>query len=811
MKKTLNNIVSKKIAFVLLTVAALTVFPLNVFAQSGAVERYALYIASNAGGEGRETLRYAGSDAEKLASTMIEVGGVKKQNSFVLIDSSKEEIDGALENISSIIEHSKSRARRTEFLFYYSGHSDENALLMGEESYNYSELKHAISAVPSDVHVVMLDSCFSGNFIRAKGGTFQPSFLTDDSTVVQGHAYLSSSSESESSQESDSIGASFFTHSVVNGLRGAADISGDNKVSLNELYYYAFNDTLSQTETSAVGPQHPSYNITLVGSGDLILSDLTQADSMLIFPPEANGRFFVRTIEGKLEAEINKAYGNQMSLALPCGYYSVTVVGNDSTSQTLVRLDKGTTQVLNLVNLRQVPLTATTARGSSYSDASASNNQNAVQNANNNPVQTVENNPKISVEPNINVNIDIGRTFSDGTSISAGKRIDYRTGETQDVVRISADNPFFDVDVEMINEADMIQLGEEMGFENVHFTPLIVSPFPGLYFPGGDSAFLSVSDFMATQENILGIQASSWMNTVRNRLVGIQVSSFMNILQGTGAGAQATGFMNIAKGHFDGIQGCGFMNIASDTTKVMRGIQACGFMNIASAGIAGAQVSGFMNISGNNASGAGGFQGTGFMNIAGNFDGVQLGTINIGKNVRGAQIGIVNIAKSVSGPTLGLVNIIEDGIKNFSIFWDGDDTFFQYQGGTEYFFTTFMVGNKDGFDSDNVVFGAGFGFRFGWNLLNFDVEFLGKTLVDPTVVNNNYDFGEQIVPSLRLSANLWAAKHFGVFCAVNADFANMNSTNRYKDYWKESDNCVKIDLGNDPWKMRISTSFGINF
>ncbi len=806
-KKILNSFSSKNVAFVLLTAAALLVFPQRVSAQSGAVERYALYIASNAGGEGRETLRYAGSDAERLASTMIEVGGVKKQNSFVLIDSSKEEIDGALENISSIIEHNKSRARRTEFLFYYSGHSDENALLMGEESYNYSELKHAISAVPSDVHVVMLDSCFSGNFIRAKGGTFQPSFLTDDSTVVQGHAYLSSSSESESSQESDSIGASFFTHSVVNGLRGAADISGDNKVSLNELYYYAFNDTLSQTETSAVGPQHPSYNITLVGSGDLILSDLTQADSMLIFPPEADGRFFVRTIEGKLEAEINKAYGNQMSLALPCGYYSVTVVGKDSTSQTLVRLDKGTTQVLNLVNLRQVPLTATTSRGSSSADASAVNTQNV----NSNPVQTVENNPKISVEPNINVNIDIGKTFSDGTSISAGKRISSRTGETQDVVRINADNPFFDLEIEMMNDADIIQLGDELGFEDVHFTPLIFSPFPGLYFPGGDSAFLSVSDFMATQANILGIQASGWMNTVRNRLVGIQLSGFMNILQGTGSGAQVTGFMNIAKEQFDGIQGCGFMNIASGKTKVMRGIQACGFMNIAGAGIAGTQVAGFMNISGNKASGAGGFQGAGFMNIAGDFGGVQLGTVNIGKNVRGAQIGIVNIAKSVSGPTLGLVNIIEDGIKNFSIFRDGDDTFFQYQGGTEYFFTTFMMGNKDGFDSDNVVFGAGFGFRLGWNLINFDVEFLGKTLVDPTVVSNNYNFGEQIVPSLRLSANLWAAKHFGVFWAVNADLANMNSTNRYKDYWKESDSCVNLDLGGDPWKVRFSTSFGINF
>ena len=169
-----------------------------IFAQNQdgqGVERYALYVASNLGGEDRATLRYAGSDAEKLSQTMIELGGVKKQNSFVLIDSTKDEIDGAFRNITAIMNNAKENAKRVEFLFYYSGHSDENALLLGEEAYDYSELKAKISDIPSDVHVVVLDSCFSGNFIRAKGGTRQKSFLVDDSSVVKGHAYLSSSSE----------------------------------------------------------------------------------------------------------------------------------------------------------------------------------------------------------------------------------------------------------------------------------------------------------------------------------------------------------------------------------------------------------------------------------------------------------------------------------------------------------------------------------------------------------------------------------------------------------------------------------------
>ena len=105
--------------------------------SGAAIERYALYVASNRGGEGRDTLKYAGTDAESLAKTMIEIGGVRKQNSFILVDSTREEIEGAFDNITSIIERNKYKAKRVEFLFYYSGHSDEESLLLGDEKYGY--------------------------------------------------------------------------------------------------------------------------------------------------------------------------------------------------------------------------------------------------------------------------------------------------------------------------------------------------------------------------------------------------------------------------------------------------------------------------------------------------------------------------------------------------------------------------------------------------------------------------------------------------------------------------------------------------
>ena len=125
--------------------------------NTNGVDRYAIFIGSNKGGKGREQLLYAGSDAMNFQKTMSEIGGVNDSNSYVLIDPSKEKIDDTLRQISTKINTSTSTAKRSEFIFYYSGHSDENALLLGDTPYDYSTLKAAITEVPSDIHVVILD------------------------------------------------------------------------------------------------------------------------------------------------------------------------------------------------------------------------------------------------------------------------------------------------------------------------------------------------------------------------------------------------------------------------------------------------------------------------------------------------------------------------------------------------------------------------------------------------------------------------------------------------------------------------------
>ena len=363
----MNRIYKFQVIFLVL----ICIFSINLFAiensENLSVERFALYVAANNGGKEREVLRYAESDAEKLKIAMQEIGGVSSENSIILKEPNQAEVESALQEFAKKVSSAKKTARRTEFIFYYSGHSDENALLLGEETFGYSQLKSSINSVPSDIHVVMLDSCFSGNFIRAKGGTRQKSFLVDDSSVVSGHAYLSSSSESEASQESDLIQSSFFTHALITGLRGAADSSGDNKVSLNELYHYAFNETLSQTEQSTIGTQHPSYDITLVGSGDLVLSDISTAESILVLDSDLHGKIYIRNeASGVLVSEIKKSAGNSIPLALPSGTYKVTMIQENQTLESSAKLKVGRSVSLQTKKFKKVSTTDTRTRGGKF-------------------------------------------------------------------------------------------------------------------------------------------------------------------------------------------------------------------------------------------------------------------------------------------------------------------------------------------------------------------------------------------------------------------------------------------------------------
>ena len=326
------------------------------------LRRFALVIGSNNGGSVRERLRYAAHDAETIADVLRQLGGVSKVDLSMLSEPDSHDVDHAFDSLSDRVRSERKRGSRVELVVYYSGHADESGILVGGEHYDYARLRQRIRDVPANVHIAIVDSCASGSFTRMKGGARMPPFLRDSSNQVQGFAFLSSSSADEDAQESDRIGASFFTYYFVGGLRGAADRNHDGKITLTEAYQFAYEQTLGRTQSTAHGPQHPAYDMHLSGTGDVVITDLRSTESALVLPSALRGRITVVDKAGRVAVELTKEAGEPLSLALPNETYSVHVDNGTGEFAATVTLDRGGELALDQDTLRRVSPEATVAR-----------------------------------------------------------------------------------------------------------------------------------------------------------------------------------------------------------------------------------------------------------------------------------------------------------------------------------------------------------------------------------------------------------------------------------------------------------------
>lgn len=300
--------------------------PVSVSAQAE-VRRFVLAAGANFGGADRPQLRYAVSDAERFAAVLTALGGVEPANAILLKEPSVRELVRAIDQLSQRAAEAGRPAGggRTEVLVYYSGHADEKGLLLGDDRYSYQSLRDRLDEMPADVRIAVLDACASGAFTRLKGGKARKPFLVDESTSMRGHAFLTSSAETEAAQESDHIGASYFTHYLVSGLRGAADVTGEGRVTLNEAYQFAFNETLGKTVGLGGGAQHPSYDINLSGTGDVVITDVRETTASIVLGELLEGRVFIRDAKQQLVVELQKPPGRRVEIGLEAGEYQVRI------------------------------------------------------------------------------------------------------------------------------------------------------------------------------------------------------------------------------------------------------------------------------------------------------------------------------------------------------------------------------------------------------------------------------------------------------------------------------------------------------
>jgi hypothetical protein len=288
--------------------------------------RFALIIGDNHGERDEATLRYAQSDAERLAAVLKQLGGFEPENVTVLGGATADEVKRTL---LALQQRAKAYPGDSLLLVYYSGHADAAALHLDGTRLPIADLGSMVSSSAASARVLVLDACRSGTITRVKGGTPAPSFDVTPAFAIgaSGTALLSSSAAGESSQESDALGASFFTHALVSALLGAGDANHDGAVTLAEAFAYAREQTLAATSRTLFGPQHPTYRYDLGGREDLVLTrpgDSYRALGTLTF--SRRGFYVVHRgrSDGSVVAEVLVADDAGRKMALDSGRYFVT-------------------------------------------------------------------------------------------------------------------------------------------------------------------------------------------------------------------------------------------------------------------------------------------------------------------------------------------------------------------------------------------------------------------------------------------------------------------------------------------------------
>jgi len=620
---------------------------LPLLISAAPTRRFLFLAAANDGGPGRLPLRYALSDAQDFSKVLETFGGVESADAVFLSQPDSASLLAGLHAFGAQISAARKQGTRTELLFYYSGHADEDGLLLGTQRLGYRNLRRTVDSLPADVRLAVLDACASGGALRAKGGVRRPAFLVDESHDLRGGAVLTSSAANEASHESDSLGGSFFTQALLTGLRGAADADHDGRVTLNEAYRYAYQETLRRTEEAKAGSQHPSVDMDLSGSGDVVLTDLHQASAHILLDTMLSGQLSLRDSLGHLVAELRKLPGAPLDLGLESGRYRILFEGRDGRHHADTLLATGQALHVNsaLVERWELePQLLTTASMPAAKDSL--------------PFQD-----SLPKAPFVNIGLlpPLDMLGQDGPRMAQRSAAELAMAEAGSIRGIQ------------YGSGAAISHGDVRGAQ----WSIGVALQNGKEMSGVQQAAVSVA-----RGKVRGAQFSSVASIARDGSIkGAQISSAFNMAD-TGIGAQLAfvnkatawrgvqaGFVNLGAIHgaqagfvnvgpFHGAQ-AGFVNVG----KGGRGAQA-GFVNVAKD--AKASQYGFVNMTDTVA----GLQ-AGFVNVAGRGNGTQMGFVNAAHFLHGAQMGFVNVTDTLRGLQLGFVNVsrVTDGLPIGLISW----------------------------------------------------------------------------------------------------------------------------------------------
>ncbi|NMO21880.1 caspase family protein [Pyxidicoccus fallax] len=341
-----------------------------VAAQPVAVDagprRFALAVGNNRGMGADAPLRYAERDAVSVLGVLREAGGLRREDSLQVLGT---DADAVRDGLARFERHLQAHARPGDQLFVYvSSHADAGELHLSGTRLPLREVVRFIESAPVSVAVLVVDSCQSGEAARLKGLKPLPGVLVNmERPELAGRVIITASAADESAQESDALAGSIFTHHLVAALRGAADVSGDGRVTLAEAYTYSYARTVESSLLSRAGTQHPTFHFDLQGKGDLVLSSPARATSLLTLAIDEPGDWTVSTLAGEpVLGHVRKGAG-AATLALPAGGYILSTRSEHTALVARVHVPDSGRAELTRAQLRPQKLEAHVLKGASPS------------------------------------------------------------------------------------------------------------------------------------------------------------------------------------------------------------------------------------------------------------------------------------------------------------------------------------------------------------------------------------------------------------------------------------------------------------
>ena len=228
-------------------------------------------------------LRYSATDAEKFYELLTTQAGFKKDRVLLLTD--KTERRPTLRNMKWALGTflARSAGKDDLVIIFYAGHGAPEIDPRGIESdglakylvpidadsddlyatgFPMDELQTIFARIEAEQVVVFLDACYSG---AAGGRTFASKrtrasrvddLFLERLTRSKGRVVVTASRASEVSLELPELGHGIFTHYLIQGFRGTADLDRDGIVSLQELYQYVEQQVIRKSRAVG-GNQHP--------------------------------------------------------------------------------------------------------------------------------------------------------------------------------------------------------------------------------------------------------------------------------------------------------------------------------------------------------------------------------------------------------------------------------------------------------------------------------------------------------------------------------------------------------------------------